>query len=173
MVPDGVRESTLTKSYNLASVNEFHSTLDGCGRRFAIVVSRFNSDVTNDLLAGATASLIGHGVEAEDIDVYWVPGAWELPQTAGRLVGAARHDAVITLGCVIRGGTPHFDYVAGEATRGLGAVARASAIPVVFGVLTTDTREQAAERADPHGVDKGGEVASSAVEMVGLFDDLR
>ncbi len=157
----------------MAGVNELDSTLDGSGKRFAIVVSRFNSDVTDNLLAGATASLVGHGVDAGNIDVYRVPGAWELPQTTRRLVGLARHDAIITLGCVVRGGTPHFDFVAGEATRGLGAVAHASTIPVVFGVLTTDTLQQAVERADLHGLDKGGEVASSAVEMVRLFDRLR
>jgi 6,7-dimethyl-8-ribityllumazine synthase len=154
--------------------NTFSASLDGSGKRFAIVAARFNEEITDSLLEGAAARLAEHGVAPEDIDAYRVPGAWELPQTAARLVRRGSHDGVIALGCVIRGETPHFDYVAGEAAYGLGAVARASEIPVVFGVLTTDTREQAERRADPHacGMDKGGEVASAAVEMVLLFEKL-
>ena len=152
--------------------NTFNASLDGSGKRFAIVTARFNPGITDDLLEGAETRLAQHGVDPNDIDAYRVPGAWELPQTAARLARRASHDAVIALGCVIRGETPHFEYVAGEAAYGLGEVARASAIPVVFGVLTTDTREQAERRADPHGMDKGGEVASAAVEMAMLFDTL-
>lgn len=152
--------------------NIFDASLDGSGKRFAIVAARFNAEVTGNLLAGALARLVRHGVDPENVDVYRVPGAWELPQTAARLSRRGSHDGIIALGCVIRGETPHFDYVAGEAAYGLGEVARASAIPVVFGVLTTGTREQAERRADPEGMDKGGEVASAAVEMALLFDEL-
>lgn len=152
--------------------NTFSASLDGSGKRFAVVAARFNPEITENLLAGTLARLADHGVEPEDIDVYRVPGAWELPQTAALLTRGAGHDGIIALGCVIRGETPHFDYVAGEAAYGLGEVARASATPVVFGVLTTDTREQAERRADPEGMDKGGEVASAAVEMALLSERL-
>ena len=152
--------------------NDFSASLDGSGRRFAVVAARFNPEITDNLLSGVLARLTEHGVSAEDIDVYRIPGAWELPQTAARLMARAAHHGIIALGCVIRGETPHFDYVAGEAAYGLGEVARSSPIPIVFGVLTTDTREQAEHRADPKGMDKGGEVASAAVEMALLFDGL-
>lgn len=152
--------------------NTFSAALDGSGKRFAIVAARFNPEITDSLLSGALARLAELGVAPEDVDVHRVPGAWELPQTAARLVRGAAHHGIVALGCVIRGETPHFDYVAGEAAYGLGEVARTSPIPVVFGVLTTDTREQAERRADPKGMDKGGEVASAAVEMALLFDRL-
>ncbi len=152
--------------------NVFSASLDGSGRRFAVLVARFNPEIADSLLAGALARLVEHGVAPEDVDVLRVPGAWELPQTAARLVRNAAHHGVIALGCVVRGETAHFDYVAGEASRGLGAVARASEIPVVFGVLTTDTLEQAERRADPKGMDKGGEAASAAVEMLLLSERL-
>ncbi len=152
--------------------NVFSASLDGSGRRFAVVAARFNREITDSLLSGALARLAEHGVAAGDVDVYRVPGAWELPQTAARLATRAGHHGIIALGCVIRGETPHFDYVAGEAAYGLGEVARSSPVPVVFGVLTTDTRAQAERRADPQGMDKGGEVASAAVEMAMLFDGL-
>jgi len=150
-------------------VNEFHGDLNGTGKRFAIVVTRFNSLITEQLVTGATDCLLRHGVEDGDIDLYRVPGAWELPSAVSRVVGAARYDGVIALGCVIRGGTPHFEYVAGEATRGLGAVARASSIPVSLGVLTTDTVDQALERAGTKAGNKGWDAALSALEMAGLF----
>ena len=152
--------------------NTFSASLDGSGKRFAVVVARFNREVTDNLLSGVLARLTEHGVAPGNIDVHRVPGAWELPQTAARLARRASHHGIIALGCVVRGETPHFDYVAGEAAYGLGAVARASATPVVFGVLTTDTREQARRRADPEGMNKGGEVASAAVEMALLSERL-
>lgn len=152
--------------------NTFSAALDGSGKRFAIVAARFNPEITDSLLSGALTRLAELGVAPEDVDVHRVPGAWELPQTAARLVRGAAHHGIVALGCVIRGETPHFEYVAGEAAYGLGEVARTSPIPVVFGVLTTDTREQAERRADPKGMDKGGEVASAAVEMALLFDRL-
>ena len=150
-------------------MNEHSGQLDGSGRRFAIVVSRFNSLVTQQLLLGARDCLLRHGVEADHIDVYHVPGAWELPQTARRVLAAGGHAALIALGCVIRGATPHFEYVAGEAARGLGAVARESAVPVVFGVLTTDTVEQALERAGTKAGNKGWDAALGALELADLF----
>lgn len=150
-------------------MNEHSGTLDGTGKRFAIVVSRFNSLITDRLLEGARDCLVRHGTEDDAIDVYRVPGAWEIPQTARRVVDAGGHHAVIALGCVIRGATPHFDYVAGEAAKGLGSLGRDSDIPVVFGVLTTDTVEQALERAGTKAGNKGWDAALSALELVDLY----
>lgn len=153
-------------------MNEFNGRLDGSGRRFAIVVSRFNSLITEQLLAGARDCLVRHGVEEAGIDVYHVPGAWEIPQAARRVLRAGGHDAIIGLGCVIRGATPHFDYVAGEAARGLGALSMEAEAPVVFGVLTTDTVEQALERAGTKAGNKGWDAALSALELADLFGQL-
>ncbi len=150
-------------------MNEHDGDLDGSGRRFAIVVSRFNSLVTRQLLGGARDCLLRHGVEDDAIDVFHVPGAWEIPQAAQRVLKSGGHDALVALGCVIRGATPHFDYVAGEAARGLGAIAREARVPVVFGVLTTDTVEQALERAGTKAGNKGWDAALSALELVNLF----
>ena len=140
---------------------------DASGARFAVVVARFNHDITGRLLDGAKACLVEHGA-SEDPDVYWVPGAWELPQAAAWVVEGGTHDAVVTLGCVIRGETPHFEYVSQEATRGLGAVARNADIPVVFGVLTTDDHAQAMARAGEGADNKGYEVTMAALEMLAL-----
>lgn len=157
-------------------MNEHSGQLDGSGRRFAIVVSRFNSLVTQQLLLGARDCLVHHGVEAEHIDVYHVPGAWELPQTARRVLAAGGHAGLIALGCVIRGATPHFDYVAGEAANGLGALAREAVVPVAFGVLTTDTEEQALERAGgkpgANSDNKGWDAALSALELADLYGQI-
>lgn len=143
------------------------------GRRFALLVSRFNEEVTEEMLEGARACLLQHEVAEADVEVFRVPGAWELPQAAQVAVDAGAHDAVIALGCVIRGETPHFDFVAGEAARGLGEVARSGTIPVAFGVLTTETVEQARERADRQRGDKGREAALAALEMVSVLDRIR
>ena len=137
-----------------------------------MIAARFNADVTTELVEGCRAGLSEFGVLPDDVDVYWVPGAWELPQTARRLASLRRHDAIIALGCVIRGETAHFDYVAGEASSGLGAVARTLDVPLLFGVLTTDTQEQAWTRASRDADDKGRELALSALHMVALYDDL-
>jgi 6,7-dimethyl-8-ribityllumazine synthase len=153
-------------------VNEFNGDLSGAGRRFAIVVTRFNSLVTEQLVTGAKDCLLRHGVEEESIDLYRVPGAWELPAVVSRVAGMGKYDGVVALGCVIRGGTPHFEYVAGEATRGLGIVAREASIPVSLGVLTTDTVEQAIERAGTKAGNKGWDAALSALEMAGLFREM-
>ncbi len=143
------------------------------GRRFALLVSRFNEEVTEEMLEGARACLLQHEVAEADVEVFRVPGAWELPQAARVAVDAGAHDAVIALGCVIRGETPHFDFVAGEAAGGLGEVARSGTIPVAFGVLTTETVEQARERADRQRGDKGREAALAALEMVSVLDRIR
>ena len=150
-------------------VDDYRGVLDASGLRIAIIVSRFNAEVTDRLLAGAQAALEEYGADASDVEVVSVPGAWELPQAAARVVATERYDAVITLGCVIRGETPHFDYVCSHASLGLGAVAVSSEVPVVFGVLTTDDLAQAMARAVDGADNKGFEAATTAVEMVGVF----
>ena len=151
-------------------VHERRGTLDASGARFAVIVARFNTGITERLLEGALQALQEHG--APMADVVRVPGAWELPQTAARVVETGRYDAVVTLGCVIRGETPHFDYVCQEASLGLGAVARDASVPVVFGVLTTDDEAQARARAG-EGVDnKGYETALAAIEMIDVYREL-
>ena len=144
---------------------DFTST-DG---RFAVVVSRFNGFIVEQLLAGALDALTRHGVAEQQITVVRVPGAYEMPLVVSRLARAGRHDAVIALGCVIRGGTPHFDYVAGECAKGLAQASLAADVPVAFGVLTTDTIEQAIERAGTKAGNKGADAALSALEMVSLL----
>jgi 6,7-dimethyl-8-ribityllumazine synthase len=138
------------------------------GTRFAIVASRFNHFVVDRLVEGAVDALVRHGAERETITIVRVPGAWELPLIARRLATSAKIDAVIALGAVIRGATPHFDYVAGAATNGLSAAAGASNVPIAFGVLTTDTIEQAIERAGTKAGNKGWDAALTAIEMVAL-----
>lgn len=153
-------------------MNEHAGDLSGAGRRFALLVSRFNSLITDQLLSGARDCLVRHGVDDEAIDVYRVPGGWELPQAARKIAALGRHDAIVALGCVIRGATPHFEHIAGEASRGLGAVAREIEIPLSFGVLTTNTVEQALERAGTKAGNKGWDAALSALEMAALYDGL-
>jgi 6,7-dimethyl-8-ribityllumazine synthase len=138
------------------------------GARFGIVASRFNHFIVDRLVEGAIDALVRHGAQAQNVTVVRVPGAWELPLVARRLAGSEKLDAVIALGAVIRGATPHFDYVAGEAAGGLSAAAQASTVPIVFGVLTTDTIEQAVERAGTKAGNKGWDAAVTAVEMVSL-----
>ena len=150
-------------------MNEFNGDLNGSGKRFAIVVTRFNSLITEQLVTGATDCLQRHGVQDGDIDLFRVPGAWELPTAVARVADAKKYDGIVALGCVIRGGTPHFEYVAGEATRGLGAIARSSSVPISLGVLTTDTVDQALERAGTKAGNKGWDAALSVLEMSGLF----
>ena len=153
-------------------MDDVRGTLDASGLRVAVVAARFNAEITDSLLAGALAALREHGAADEDITTFRVPGAWELPQTAARVVETGRYDAVVTLGCVIRGETPHFDFVCQEASLGLGAVARDADIPVVFGVLTTDDQAQARARAGAGKDNKGYEAAMAAVEMVRVFRTL-
>jgi 6,7-dimethyl-8-ribityllumazine synthase len=150
----------------------FQGSLDGGGRRVAIAVSRFNQLVTEPLLRGAIHELERHGVAGADVDVAWVPGAFELPLAVQRLARTGRYAGVIALGAVVRGATPHFDYVAGQAAAGLGAVARETGVPVAFGVLTTDTMEQALDRAGGKAGNKGGEAAITVLEMAGLLESV-
>jgi 6,7-dimethyl-8-ribityllumazine synthase len=138
------------------------------GARFAIVASRFNHFIVDRLVEGAIDALVRHGAQPQNVTVVRVPGAWELPLIARRLAGSEKLDAVIALGAVIRGATPHFDYVAGEAAKGLAGAAHASAIPILFGVLTTETVEQAIERAGTKAGNKGWDAAVGAIEMVAL-----
>jgi 6,7-dimethyl-8-ribityllumazine synthase len=141
----------------------------GKGRRFAVIASRFNQPITEKLAAGAIEALTRHGALKESIDVVWVPGAWELPATARRLLATDRYDALVAVGAVIRGDTPHFDYVAGEASRGLAHAGAEYDRPIGFGVLTCDTMEQAEERAGGSHGNKGFDAAMAALEMVDLF----
>jgi 6,7-dimethyl-8-ribityllumazine synthase len=141
--------------------------------RFAVIVARFNSFITDRLLAGALDALTRTGCPAENIEIVKVPGSWEIPVVARELARAKRHDAIIALGAVIRGETPHFDYVAGEAARGLAQVATDTGVPVAFGVLTTNTVEQAVDRAGSKGGNKGFDAATSAIEMANLMRRLR
>lgn len=135
-----------------------------------MVVSRFNELVTKELLAGARQCLLAHRVEDSAIDVYWVPGAFELPAALARVAALKRHDGIVALGCVIRGATPHFEYVAGAATQGIADIARTAAMPVTFGLLTTDTLEQALERAGAKAAgNKGWDAARCALEMCSLL----
>jgi 6,7-dimethyl-8-ribityllumazine synthase len=138
------------------------------GARFAIVASRFNHFIVDRLVEGATDALVRHGAQPQNVTVVRVPGAWELPLIARRLAGSEKLDAVIALGAVIRGATPHFDYVAGEMAKGLAAAAHASTVPILFGVLTTETIEQAIERAGTKAGNKGWDAAVGAIEMVAL-----
>lgn len=160
----------------MTSANEsgqvFRGFLDGEGRRFGIVVSRFNEFISGRLLAGAKDCLVRHGVREADIDVAWVPGSFELPLVAQRLAASKRYDAVICLGAVIRGATPHFEYIAAEVTKGIAQVQLACGVPVTFGVLTTDTIEQAVERAGTKAGNKGWDAALSALEMADLMKRL-
>lgn len=153
-------------------VDAVRGTLDASGLRIAVIAARFNSEITDSLLAGALAALREHGASEEDLTTIRVPGAWELPQTAARAVDAGGFDAIVTLGCVIRGETPHFDYVCREASLGLGEVARRAHIPVLFGVLTTDNVVQARARSGAGRDNKGYEAALAAVEMVSVYRSL-
>jgi 6,7-dimethyl-8-ribityllumazine synthase len=148
---------------------EFTGTPDGSGRRVGVVVSRFNESITRRLLDGALDALTRHGVQFADIDVVWVPGAWELPLAARRLLGADRYELVVALGAVIRGDTPHFDYVAGEASRGLALASTEFEVPLGFGLLTCDTMEQAEARVGGSHGNKGWDAALAALEMSDLF----
>jgi 6,7-dimethyl-8-ribityllumazine synthase len=140
--------------------------------RIALLVSRFNSFVVESLLAGAIDTLKRHGADERDLQIVRVPGAYEMPIAAQRLAASKRFEAIIALGAVIRGGTPHFEYVAGECTKGLSQVSLQHDIPIAFGVLTVDTIEQAIERAGTKAGNKGGEAAMSAIEMINLLRGL-
>ncbi|MBM3276143.1 MAG: 6,7-dimethyl-8-ribityllumazine synthase [Candidatus Sericytochromatia bacterium] len=149
------------------------ASLDAKGRRFALVAARFNSFIVERLVSGAVDALKRHGVGDDDITVVWVPGSFEIPVVARMLARAeSPFDAVVCLGCVIRGDTPHFDYVAGECARGVAEIARNAEMPVIFGVLTTETLEQAIDRAGAKAGNKGWESAMAAIEMANLLPTL-
>lgn len=149
--------------------NVYEGHLLGEGLSFGIVVSRFNSFVTEKLLAGAQDALKRHGVDLDEVDVFWTPGAFEIPGIAKRLAESGRYDAVICLGAVIRGATPHFDYVAAESAKGIANISSNTNIPVIYGVITTDTIEQALERAGIKAGNKGAEAAMAGIETVNLY----
>jgi 6,7-dimethyl-8-ribityllumazine synthase len=147
--------------------------LSAAGLKFAIVVSRFNSFITERLLGGALDALTRAGCDENDIEIVKVPGSWELPLAVKEVAAQKRHSAVIVLGALIRGDTPHFDYIAGAAAKGLASIATDSGVPILFGVLTTNTLEQAIDRAGAKGGNKGFDAAMSAVEMANLLRRLR
>ncbi len=143
--------------------------LNAGGKRFALVVSRFNELISRKLLEGAMDCLIRHDASQEDISIVWVPGSFEIPLAAKKLAQSDNYDAVICLGAVIRGGTPHFDYVSAEVSKGIASASMETGKPIIFGVLTTDSIEQAIERAGTKAGNKGFDAAMSAIEMVDLF----
>ena len=151
----------------------FEGQLSAAGLRFVIVVSRFNSFITERLYQGAMDALTRSGANPDQIDLIRVPGAWEVPLAAAEVARQKRYDAIICLGCVIRGETPHFDYVAGEAAKGVSQVSSATGIPVAFGILTTNTLEQAIDRAGAKSGNKGFDAAMTAIEMANLLRILR
>jgi 6,7-dimethyl-8-ribityllumazine synthase len=153
-------------------VKVYREAAGGRGRRFAVAVSRFNEPVTAKLLEAALAAFRRHGVDEEDLEVAWTPGAFELPLVAMRLARSGQFDAVLCLGAVIRGETAHFEHVAGEAARGIQAATLETGVPCIFGVLTTDTLKQALDRAGGAHGNKGWDGAVAAMEMAGLMDSL-
>jgi len=147
----------------------FEGSLLGKGLRFGLVVSRFNEFITKKLLEGAQDALRRHGVNEADIDIAWVPGSFEIPLVAKKLAQSKKYDAVICLGAVVRGGTPHFEYIAAEVTKGIAKVGLETGLPVIYGVITADTLEQAIERAGTKMGNKGFQAAESAIEMANLL----
>lgn len=141
-------------------------------QKYAIVVGRFNEFIGSKLLGGAIDTFVRHGVKKEDVEIIWVPGAFEMPLIAKKLAKSNKYDGVICLGAVIRGATAHFDYVSGEVTKGIASVSLETEVPVIFGVLTTDTIEQAIERAGTKAGNKGSEAAATAIEMANLLGQL-
>jgi len=143
------------------------------GRKFGIIASRFNDFITKELVSGCMDTLIRHGANNEDLSITWVPGAFEVPLVAQRLAKAKSYDALICLGTVIRGSTPHFDYIAAEVAKGIAKVSLDSGLPVIFGIITADTIEQAIERAGTKEGNKGRDAALSAIEMANLLTQIK
>jgi len=143
------------------------------GKKFGIAVSRFNDFISKELLAGAMDALTRHGAKEEDVEIAWVPGSFEIPGTARIMAESGKYHAVICLGAVIRGGTPHFNYIAAEVSKGVAQVALQTGVPTIFGVITTDTIEQAIERAGTKAGNKGFDAAVAAIEMANLYEDLK
>lgn len=150
----------------------YQGNLSGVGKRFAIVVARFNELLTKKLLEGAQERLERLGVKPDEIDVVWVPGAFEIPLAAQRLAQTKKYDGIICLGAIIKGDTPHFDYIATETTKGIAQVALASGVPLGFGIITAETLEQAIERAGIKRMNKGAQAAEAVIEMTNLFDQI-
>lgn len=146
--------------------------LNSEGKKIVIVASRFNEFITSKLISGAVDMLKRHGTKEEDITLAWVPGAFEIPQVAKKIADSKKYDAIICLGCVIRGATPHFDYVSAEVSKGIATVALSSDIPISFGVLTTENIEQAIERAGTKSGNKGSDAALTAIEMMNLYSKI-
>jgi len=142
------------------------------GKKFGIVAARFNDFIVRKLIDGALDTLHRHGVADDAVTLAWVPGAFEIPPVARKMAESGNYDAVIAIGCIIRGGTPHFEYIAAEAAKGIGQVALSSGIPVLFGVLTTENIEQAIERAGTKAGNKGSDAAMAAIEMVSVMEQL-
>ena len=156
----------------MQSINTIEGDFVTVAGNYALVVGRFNSFVVESLLSGAIDTLLRHGIKKEQIDIVRAPGAFELPLVVKKIADKGKHDAIIALGAVIRGGTPHFEYVAGECVKGIAQVALDSSIPVTFGVLTVDTIEQAIERSGTKAGNKGAEATLSALEMVSLLKSI-
>ncbi len=150
----------------------YEGTLLGEGLKFGLVVSRFNEFITTRLLGGAQDAFTRHGVREGDVELSWTPGCFEIPLVAKKMAESRRYDAIVCLGAVIRGGTPHFDYIAAEVSRGVGRVSLETGVPVIFGVITADTLEQAIERAGTKMGNKGFQSAVSAIEMANLLKGL-
>ena len=153
--------------------NVYEGNLNCNGFKFGVVVSRFNSFITTKLLDGALDAIKRHGGNLDEVDVVWIPGAFETPSIAKQLADSGRYDALICIGAVIRGSTPHFDYVAGESAKGISQVSLNSGIPIIYGIITTDTIEQAIERAGTKAGNKGFEAAVTAIEMANLRQQLQ
>lgn len=143
------------------------------GKKFGIIASRFNDFITKELISGCLDTLLRHGADDKDLTVTWVPGAFEIPSVAVKLAKSKSYDALICLGTVIRGSTPHFDYIAAEVSKGVASVSQEAGLPVIFGVITADTIEQAIERAGTKDGNKGQDAAQSAIEMANLFEKLK
>lgn len=153
-------------------VNTLEGHLSASGLSFGVVVARFNSFITEKLLSGCLDALRRHGADEDDIDVAWVPGAFEIPLVARKMAESGKYDAVICLGAVIRGATPHFDYVCAENAKGIAAVSQTTGVPTIYGVITANTIEQAVERAGTKAGNKGWDAALSAIEMANLLSRL-
>jgi len=153
----------------MKNVKTIQGSMIAKGKKFGIVVSRFNEFISSKLLDGAVDILLNHGVKEEDVSVVWVPGSFEVPVLAGKMASTGKYDAVICLGAVIRGETPHFELIAGEAAKGVAKVAMTSKVPCIFGIITTDNLEQAVERAGTKSGNKGREAARNAIEMCNLY----
>lgn len=150
----------------------FEGTLLGAGLKFGIVISRFNEFITRKLLDGAQDALLRHGVSGDDIDIAWVPGAFEIPLVTKNLAQSKKYDAIICLGAVIRGATPHFEYIAAEVTKGIARIGMDTGLPISYGIITADTLEQSIERAGTKGGNKGFDAAVDAIEMVNLLREI-